>query len=510
MKKILKINQNLKFLLSPWINNCPNYIFKNIISDSRIAKPQDLFIAIPGSLTDGRNYISQAIKKNVSAILAEKTNNKKHGEIEIFKNIPIIYFSSLNKNLSKLAGRFYNNPSHSLFIIGITGTNGKTTISHLLSQWVNILGKKSAVMGTMGNGVINKDMDLTKNTTDSSIYIQKFLLKLKNKKVNFVSMEVSSHALSQYRVDGLQFNVAIFTNISHDHLDYHNNMLNYTLAKWRLFSELKIKKYIINANDKIGQRWLFYLQLKKQYPYITAVSPNYIPSFFSLWKGKWIYAKKIQYNFDHTCISFKSSWGHSTIYSPLIGKCNVDNILLTIATLLSLGYSLKKLLNTSKQLQPIDGRMEIFYTKKKPIVLIDYAHTPDALKKTLITARYYCKTGKIWCIFGCGGNRDKKKRPIMGNISEKYSDKIIITDDNPRNEKPKTIAKEIRNGIKNKKKIKIIHNRIQAIHKTVKSASSNDLIVLAGKGNEKYQIIKNKYHIYSEKKTIQKLLGKLK
>ncbi|MCR3754721.1 MAG: UDP-N-acetylmuramoyl-L-alanyl-D-glutamate--2, 6-diaminopimelate ligase [Candidatus Westeberhardia cardiocondylae] len=498
------INNNLHILLKPWIQHAPNIILNNIVSDNRNAMGQDLLVTLPGNITNGRYYIFQAIQQNISAIITEK--KKKNGNIEIFNNIPIIYFPSITKNLSKLAGRFYKNPSHSLHLTGITGTNGKTTISHLLSQWATLLGTKSAIMGTIGNGIINHHIYPTKNTTDSAIHIQKFLYKIKKLGINFVSLEISSHALAQYRVENLFFQVAIFTNLSHEHLDYHKNMLHYEQTKWKLFSKLKVKKYIINANDKIGQKWLLKLQSKKHQNITTAVSSHYIPSFFSIWKGKWLYAHNIQYYSNKTCIFFKSSWGNATIYSPLLGKYNVDNILLIISTLLEYKYSLSQLIHTVNKLKPIPGRMETFNIQNKPKIIIDYAHNPRALKETLQNLRYHC-TGKIWCIFGCGGNRDKYKRSIMGNISEKYSDNVIITDDNPRNETPKKIIQEIIHGIHNTKKIQIIHNRKKAIEKTIQSASPNDLILIAGKGHETYQIIGNKYQPYSDSNTVKKLLG---
>ncbi|MCR3755064.1 MAG: UDP-N-acetylmuramoyl-L-alanyl-D-glutamate--2, 6-diaminopimelate ligase [Candidatus Westeberhardia cardiocondylae] len=499
------MNYNLHNLLYPWIKNAPNINIKNIVSDSRIAMYGDLFIAIPGEKKDGRNYILQAIKQNVSAVISETTKTKKHGEIEIFKNTPIIYLSSLHKNISKIAGRFYDNPSNSLNLIGITGTNGKTTISHLTSQWTTILGKKSAVMGTIGNGIINHHIYQTKNTTDSAIYIQKFLSKLKKLGINFVSLEVSSHSLSQYRIEHLKFSAAIFTNLSYEHIDYHNNMKNYELTKWKLFSKIKVKKYIINANDKIGKKWLLNLQSITNPKNIVAVSSNYIPNFFPYWKGQWIYASKIYYNSKNTYINFKSNWGNEIIHSPLIGKHNVNNILLTISTLLTLGYPLKKLIQTSKKLKQIIGRMEIFQTTKKPKIIIDYAHNPKALQQALITAKHHCY-GKLWCIFGCGGNRDKNKRHIMGKISEKYSDMIIITNDNPREENQKKIIDEIKKGIKNKK-IQIIYNRTKAIQTAIEKASQKDLILIIGKGHEIYQIFNKKYYMYSDRITIQKLLG---
>ncbi|CUR53646.1 UDP-N-acetylmuramoyl-L-alanyl-D-glutamate--2,6-diaminopimelateligase [Serratia symbiotica] len=489
-------NRNLRDLLSPWVPSAPNFILNEMISDSRIASIGDIFIAVKGHHTDGRFYISEAINKGVSAIISETSNNTKHGTISMVHSIPIIYLSNLKKNLSKLAGRFYFQSHKYPRLISVTGTNGKTTITQLLAQWSQLLGEKSAVMGTMGNGLLNCYYP-NKNTTESAVDLQYQLHNLNKKGATFIAIEVSSHGLIQYRVAGLPFSAAIFTNLSHDHLDYHGNMNNYEAAKWKLFNEYHIKKIIINADDPIGQKWL-----NKLTNSVAVTTKN---NSLVNYNDRYLKSTKINFYKNYTTLNFTSNWGDGKIISPLIGDFNVNNLLLALATLLTLGYPLDQLIKTSHLLKPICGRMEIFKKIKKPTIIVDYAHTPDALKNVLKTIRIYCK-GRLWCIFGCGGDRDKYKRPLMGSIAEKYSDLIIITDDNPRTEKSKNIINDILSGLHISKYVFIIPNRIKAINYAITKAQEKDFILIAGKGHESYQLIGNCYFKYSDRTTVSKLL----
>ncbi|AEO08578.1 UDP-N-acetylmuramoylalanyl-D-glutamate-2, 6-diaminopimelate ligase [Buchnera aphidicola str. Ak (Acyrthosiphon kondoi)] len=490
----------LKYLLSPWIKNIPNKYILNLKMDSRTVCKGDLFIAVRGKKKDGRNFIFEATYKKVAAILYETEKKENHGIFKYINNIPIIYFFKLSENISMLANRFYKEPGKKLTIIGVTGTNGKTTVIQIINQWSNILGNKIATMGTLGNGFDNS-LSPTKNTTSSPLFVHSFLSQALNKQAKLVTMEVSSHGLIENRVKEVPFYIAIFTNLTQDHLDYHENMKKYASAKWLLFSTHKVKKIILNADDKYGKIWL-----KKLFDYYTiAVTiKNSKPRKYST---KWINATDIKNYNNSIIIKFESSWGAGEISSCLIGYFNVTNILLALACLLELGYSLSDLIDTSQKIIPVNGRMEIFSFAEKPIFIIDYAHTPDALKKILDAIRLHYQK-YIWCIFGCGGERDKKKRSIMGSIAEKMSDQVIITNDNPRNEKEEKIIRDILNGCENKKKILIIQNRKKAISYAYFKAKYNHIILIAGKGHEEKQIIKNKYINYSDKKTVLNLLEK--
>ncbi|WP_367678223.1 UDP-N-acetylmuramoyl-L-alanyl-D-glutamate--2,6-diaminopimelate ligase [Buchnera aphidicola] len=437
-------NNCLKYLLSPWIKNIPRKKILNLKIDSRILNKGDLFIAIPGKKKDGRNFIFEAITKQVAAILYETNQIEIHGIFKYINNVLIVYFFQLSENISILASRFYKEPGKKLKIVGITGTNGKTTVTQLINQWSKILGDNIATMGTLGNGFYNS-LQKTKNTTSAPIFIQSFLKKVLEKKTKIVTMEVSSHGLIQNRVKAVPFYIGIFTNLTQDHLDYHENMEQYEKAKWLLFSTHKVKKIILNADDKYGKKWL-----KKLFNYYTiAVTIN--DSTQKKYSTKWINATDIQFSNNFLHIKFESSWGTGKLLSSLIGRFNVINLLLSLACLLELNYNLSDLISTSDKIKPIDGRMQIFNTPKRPTFIIDYAHTPDALNQTLTEIRLHYQK-YIWCIFGCGGERDLQKRSIMGSIAERMADKVIITNDNPRNEKEINIINDILKGCKEKKK----------------------------------------------------------
>lgn len=487
-------------LLVPWIFvDSINLSLTDLVSDSRKVKSGNLFIAINGRTTDGRLYINHAIMNGAKAILSESTDNvfSTQSINHLNKIIPIVYFNQLNKYVSSIAGRFYGYPSLFLNLAGVTGTNGKTTIAHLLMNWVTLIGEKSATIGTLGSGTLN-NIRTSDYTTCSAIDTQKILSQFIQNKIKFVSIEVSSHGLDQYRVDSLYFDVAIFSNLSYDHMDYHHNIQNYETSKWRLFNELHVERYVINIDDSVGYRWLSYL------PTAVAVTiTNNLPKF---WKGQWICLIKAYYCMYGTDIIFNSSWGKGTIHSQLLGPFNISNLLLALGALLIVGYPLSLLLKVASSLQPVSGRLEVFKLYNGSTVIIDYAHTPDAFKKVLCFIKKFCR-GKLWCIFGCGGDRDFAKRSIMGCIAEQYSDHVIVTNDNPRTEDPQSIINEIVCNIRYSRKIKIIEDRAHAINTAILQTHAEDFILIFGKGHEKYQIIQNDRINYSDQDVIRNFLS---
>lgn len=492
---------NLKHILLPWIKNVPERKFSKLSLDSRKLTSKDVFIAIQGTKKNGNNFIDEAIRKKVIAIISETKEKKKHSKITYINNIPILSFFQLSKHISTIAGRIYKKSINKLKIIGVTGTNGKTTTTQLINQWSQLLGKKTATMGTLGKGFLNS-LKPTKNTTSSAIDIQSFLHTISKKKIRLVTMEVSSHGLKQYRVKDIPFYIGIFTNLTQDHLDYHKNMKQYELAKWSFFSQHKVKKIIINANDEYGKKWLKKLSEK----YTVAVTMQDITQ--KKYSKKWINAIDIKSNPNFTNVKFESSWGRGTLSTCLIGYFNIQNLLLSLACMLEMNYKLPDLISTSIQLQPVFGRMQKINITEKPIIIIDYAHTPDALEKALNALRFHYFEKKIWCIFGCGGERDQKKRPLMGSIAEKIADKVIITNDNPRHENQNDIISEIIKGCKKKEKLIIIPDRKKAISYVFLKADINDIIFISGKGHENQQIIGNQKIHYSDHKVVLNLLEK--
>lgn len=488
---------NLRDLLAPWVANAPELSVKEMTLDSRQAAAGDLFVAIVGHQVDGRNYIAQAIAQGVTAVLAEAQGQAEDGEIHHAHGVPIIYLAQLDQRLSALAGRFYQQPASTMQLVGVTGTNGKTTTTQLLAQWVNLLGTKTAIMGTVGNGLYGQ-LTSSENTTGSAVDIQRQLAELAQQQASLTAMEVSSHGLVQHRVAALPFAAAVFTNLTRDHLDYHGDMQSYAAAKLRLFTEHKVAVNVINADDEIGQQWL--TQLSDP----IAVSVHGLAA--SQRHGRWLSASQVSFHDSGVKIHFDSSWGAGELTSHLMGEFNVSNLLLALATLLALDYPLAALVACAEQLQPICGRMEVFRAPNRPVAVVDYAHTPDALQKALQAARLHCR-GKLWCVFGCGGDRDSGKRPLMGAIGEEFADCLIITDDNPRNENPELITRDILSGLTNPGVAKVILGRAQAVTYSLMQAAPDDIIVIAGKGHEDYQIIGQRRLDYSDRQTVATLLG---
>lgn len=477
------------------LQGLPRLSLQRITLDSRKVQTGDLFVALIGHQQDGRKFISQALEKGASAVLAQTEAPEQHLTITTQQNVVIIHYYQLDKYLSAIAGDFYNYPSKQLTLVGVTGTNGKTTVAQLLAQWVQLLGKPSAVMGTIGNGLYGKTVEAA-NTTGSAAEVQANLADFVQQGAEFAVMEVSSHGLVQHRVEALHFKTALFTNLSRDHLDYHQTMQAYAAAKFRLFSELDCENQVINADDEIGAEWL------AQLPQAVAVScdPNY-----QIDHHPYLYAEKIAFHDDGATIGFQSSWGSGELRSRLIGSFNVSNLLLVTATMLQLGYSLAKLCITVNQLSGVCGRMEMFSAKNRPMAIVDYAHTPDALQKALQAARLHCK-GRLWCVFGCGGDRDSGKRPLMGAIAEQFADEVILTDDNPRTEDPSLILQDIQAGLKQPQNASIIHGRELALQYAIQQAQADDVVLIAGKGHEDYQIIGDIKLHFSDQEIVQQLM----
>lgn len=471
--------------------------------DSRQIAVGDVFVALIGHKQDGRRFISTAITAGAKAVLADSDTPAQHLHIDWQQDVPIIFVYQLSKILSEIAGKFYADPSQQLTLVGVTGTNGKSTIVNLLAQWTTLLGKCSAVMGTIGNGLCGQ-LQGAENTTGSAVDIQSNLADFVKKGAEFVAMEVSSHGLVQGRVETLQFDVVIFTNLSRDHLDYHQNMHAYAAAKKRLFTELCSKNQVINVDDPIGREWL------REMPTAIAVSAmGQLETDIRIESRKWLVATNVIYSEQGACIQIESSWGNAVLESHLIGEFNVSNLLLALASLLSLGYEFQALIATISQLSGVCGRMEKFTAKQKPMVLVDYAHTPDALEKALQASRLHC-TGKLWCVFGCGGDRDRGKRPLMAQIAEQYADKVVLTDDNPRTEDPVRIMHDLQQGITQTDKVVIEHNRQQALSYCIENADINDVVLVAGKGHEDYQIIGTEKYHFSDREIVTELLSQTK
>jgi UDP-N-acetylmuramoyl-L-alanyl-D-glutamate--2,6-diaminopimelate ligase len=473
-------------LVSPWIENVsPDLWISGIQTDSRKVKPGDLFLAIHKAFEVGQKYINDAIANGAVAVIYE---DERLPNI----SIPAYHLKSLAKCVGPLTSRFFGEPSQSLNVIGITGTNGKTTIAYLLTQAYSLLGSKSYYVGTLGQGPI-ENIEETGMTTPDAIDLQNICFKTKQQGYQQLTMEVSSHALEQYRVDGIPFKQAIFTNLTHDHLDYHGTIEAYAKAKARLFSWDSLDTVIVNADDHWSS-----LMLKHINPEINIyrIGMTNTDADVRVTHETWsLHGMELQ---------IESPWGKIQLSSKLLGDFNVYNILTVFTSLMARGFSVEEVQSVIQKLQPPPGRMEVVATH--PLVVVDYAHTPDALENALKTLRnFQIKTnaGRLWVIFGCGGDRDKTKRPVMGEIAARLSDVVIVTSDNPRTEEPSAIIEQIIQGIPLATNTLNIVDRKEAILNCLVQALPNDIVLIAGKGHENYQIIGEVKNYFSDQDVVK-------
>lgn len=482
----------LKQLMAGLNIQAPEIALCDMQLDTRLLQPGSLFLALKGHATDGRMFMQQAEQKGAAAILFDNSDGFVPPEL----SIPCIPVPALAEKVSELAGLFYDSPAQKLDLVGVTGTNGKSTCTQLIANWTELFGQRGGVLGTLGNGLFGQ-LHATENTTGSAISIQQELARFVAEKVDVAAMEVSSHGLVQHRVSALQFAAAVFTNLSRDHLDYHHTMQAYAEAKRLIFKQTTPECCILNADDATAREWL--LQMPQAVVYgIDQQLPEH--------PGPFVYATDVKYHPQGITISIHSSWGDGVLSAPLLGKFNVSNLLAALAVMLVLQYDFETLCQTASRLQPVTGRMECFGNQDQPLVVVDYAHTPDGLEKALQAARQHCH-GHLFCLFGCGGDRDRGKRPQMAAIAEQWADTLILTDDNPRTEDPAVIIADMCAGLQKPEQTHIEHSRPKAIQLALAQAVPGDIILLAGKGHEDYQIIGKEKHHYSDRETVMQLLG---
>jgi UDP-N-acetylmuramoyl-L-alanyl-D-glutamate--2,6-diaminopimelate ligase len=472
---------------------------KGITYDSRQVKPDYIFVAISGYTEDGNYYIPQALEAGASVLISSKKIEKLTRPSRWGGSATHILVENPRKALANLATIFYNYPSDKLNIIGITGTNGKTTVSYLIESIFKENGKKVGILGTIAYRLGEKILPAPITTPQSSD-LQQMLRKLVNEKFSTVVMEVSSHALSLDRVEGCEFDSAIFTNLSREHLDFHQSMEDYLQAKIKLFSTLgkdtrkeREKLAVLNLDDPATEK---IMQLTKA-KIIT----------YSIEKKADVVAKNIKLNLEKTTFTLLSPDGEVKISLPLIGKYNVYNALAAIALALGQGMGLDIIKRGLEKVSSIPGRFEKIDCGQPFTVIVDYAHTDEALRKLLHACREL-RPRRIITVFGCGGDRDRGKRPLMGEVAVGLSDYAIVTSDNPRSEDPERIALDIEVGIKRKKEnnYQTIIDRFQAIEKALSMAEKGDMVVIAGKGHEDYQLFKDRRIHFDDREVARKIL----
>ncbi|MFN8672436.1 MAG: UDP-N-acetylmuramoyl-L-alanyl-D-glutamate--2,6-diaminopimelate ligase [Candidatus Sericytochromatia bacterium] len=447
-----------------------------IITDSRKVSENSLYIALGGTKTDGQNFIPDVIEKGCKAIFCEKIWLESN---ELNPKVTYIGVNNRQKDFSKISANFYSNPTENLTMIGVTGTNGKTTTTHLIENILKEAGNETGIIGTLYSRYAGKTIT-AKYTTPMADELQKTFYEMKEHKVDSVIMEVSSHALKQYRVGSCNYKVAVFTNLTQDHLDYHPTFDDYRESKGILFSELSDENSfsVINVDNPSAG-------------YYSEISQGKVLTYGINNKAD-IFATNIDLKMDSTSFTLNTPKGSLELNLRLVGKFNVYNCLSAIATAYALGISLEKCKIALEKTSGIAGRIEIVTPKGHPFtVVVDYAHTPDSLENILKSSREFTKNNLI-CVFGCGGDRDRTKRPIMGGIANRLSDIPVVTSDNPRTEDPDFIISQILEGMPNKENIIVEVDRKNAIKKAIESAKEGDTVVIAGKGHEDYQIFKDK------------------
>lgn len=498
-----KANYSIASALAEFDISIDHLTTNNMVNDSRAVQKGDVFCAIIGTVQDGREYIDQALNNGAGLIIVQCQLAQQHGNImykssaKLGGKTPVVQFYQLDKKLFLLAQSYYQSPQENMLTVGITGTNGKTSTAITLASLLTNCHKKSAVIGTVGAGVFPKISQIT-NTTPGSTETFNLISNFAKQDVKYLTMEVSSHAIHQKRVLPELFDVAVFTNLSRDHLDYHETMKAYADVKFSLFNSQKAQLAVINADDAYANDWLKQTIVKTENLFLYGRNSE----IKALPNAGYAIAENIQHHQQGISFELRTHLGNCDIQSPQLGDFNIDNLLAAISVLLTQRFSLEDIKQAIIALSAVIGRMETFNGKDKPLAIVDYAHTPDGLEKALMAAKQHC-TGELWVVFGCGGDRDKGKRPEMGAIAESYADHIIVTNDNPRTEAPEMIVSEILSGCKKMERITIILDRVQAIKSAFSHAKPEDCILFAGKGHEDYIVIGTEKVPYNERELVQ-------
>lgn len=442
-----------------------------LVNDSRRAAPGAVFAAYPGETHDGRDFIAQAVAQRVDGVLWDSD----HYQWDPALGVANAGVAGLRHRIGEIAAHVYGEPSRALHMVGVTGTNGKTSVAHWVAQALTRLGRKTAIIGTVGNGFPGA-LAPTLNTTPDAIALQQRLAHYRRQGAVACAIEVSSHGLAQGRVNGTAFNVAVLTNLSRDHLDYHGDMASYAAAKARLFAWPGLDWVVLNVDDAFGQQ----LEIETR----TARVAGY---GFS--RGA-VVGEQLRLSQAGLSMKVRTDWGDAELDAPLLGRFNAANLLAALTALLVSEVPLADACAALAHVTPPPGRMQTLGGGAQPLVVVDYAHTPDALEKVLATLREIAGEGRLICVFGCGGRRDRGKRPLMGEAAGKGADEVWVTSDNPRDEDPLAIIDAIVTGVRGTAAKNALHvepDRARAIFEAIGGARQGDVVLVAGKGHEDTQ-----------------------
>jgi UDP-N-acetylmuramoyl-L-alanyl-D-glutamate--2,6-diaminopimelate ligase len=460
-------------------------------ADSRTLRAGDAFVALRGASTHGLQFAAAATAANVAVILFEPPPPE---GIELPANAVAV--PELRRKLGRLADRFYDAPSRRVSMTGVTGTNGKTSTVQLIAQALTLHGDRAGTIGTLGAGLYG-ELVAGERTTPDVIAVHRLIAQMRDAGASHVAMEVSSHALEQGRVDAVAFKVAVFTNLTRDHLDYHGTMAAYGDAKAKLFAWPTLETVVINLDDEFGARLID--GIGEGVRRIGVSSRGHA--------GATLTAENVRLAPEGLRFELVEAGAYHAIASPLLGRFNIDNLLAVAGALRALGWALAEVAATLPKLSPVGGRMSrVGGDGRAPLLVVDYAHTPDALEQALASLREHTP-GRLTCVFGCGGDRDRGKRPQMAAIAERGADRVIVTDDNPRSENGDVIVADIVTGFADPNAVRVERDRAKAIALALAEAGADDVILIAGKGHETYQEVAGVRHPFDDLAVARKILG---
>jgi UDP-N-acetylmuramoyl-L-alanyl-D-glutamate--2,6-diaminopimelate ligase len=474
-----------------------NPLVGGIELDSRRLRAGDLFLACRshGGGRHGLAHLPQALRAGAVAVAWEPDAGIEAPQAAV----PCIRVDDLTRHAGRLASRFFGEPSAQLFMVGITGTDGKTSTAHILAQALQHLGSRCGYLGTLGCGFLAQ-LDAATHTTPDAVTLQRWLAWLKHEGADSVMMEVSSHALDQQRVRGVDFDLAVLTNISRDHLDYHGDLEHYVAAKRRLLELPGLRAAILNQDDAHGRDWLQTLPGGVEG---VAYGIGRQPAG----GARFVLGSEPALHDGGLSLAVATSWGSGRLESRLLGRFNAYNLLAALAVLLERGTPLADALDALHHAKTVPGRMEAIRAGAGfPLVAVDYAHTPEALAQALDAMRAHTR-GKLCCVFGCGGDRDRGKRPLMAAAAALHADELVITDDNPRGENPQAIVADMLPGLPAGTRFLVEHDRAAAIAHAIRHARAGDGVLVAGKGHEDYQVIGDERRHYSDRETVARILS---
>ncbi|HHJ17089.1 MAG TPA: UDP-N-acetylmuramoyl-L-alanyl-D-glutamate--2,6-diaminopimelate ligase [Gammaproteobacteria bacterium] len=470
-----------------------------LATDSRQVRRGDLFLACQGLQVHGLAYVDQAIERGAAAVLWEPVADDTINRIGTSLSVPALAVPGLMQKLGIIADRFHAGPSHQLHVIGVTGTDGKTSVTHFIAQALSSGERPCGLLGTLGYGVYGA-LQTPTHTTPDALRLHAEFAALRDCGVQQVAMEVSSHALHQQRTAGVAFNTAVLTHLSRDHLDYHGSIEAYAEAKRRLFEMPGLGCAVLNVSDDFGRQLAGDLKHR-----LRVIACQAQPGGVARGYSEWIELRSVRALEKGIALELESSWGPAAFEASLLGAFNAENLLVALGALLAAGLSLDDAVQRLSRVSTVAGRMELFSQPGAPRVVVDYAHTPHALATALQALRAHC-SGELVCVFGAGGDRDRGKRPQMGALAERYADRVILTSDNPRNEDPTSIIEQIAEGFEQPQRATRIVERGAAIEQALREAAVDDLILVAGKGHEDYQQSGERRLAFSDRTLVRQLL----